>query len=155
MCKPLSDTQEAPLAWLGEIKRWERDIDALALAMSALALGWAAHVENQQQLSSKSLQMYDAALRQLRKDFTNYSPLQSLVVTTVFVVFELCQFGSKGNPGWLTHMKGIAAFLQELGPEKVSSDPYLKVYCFCRVVFVSFTRNLVLTFGDEGSNHPF
>ncbi|KAI0516884.1 hypothetical protein F5B22DRAFT_136210 [Xylaria bambusicola] len=136
ICKPLSESQEAPLAWLGEIKEWERDIDALPLAMSALALGWAGHIDNQQQLASKGLQLYNAALQQLRKDMSTYSPLQSLVVTTIFVVFELCQFGSKGNPGWLTHMKGIAAFLQELGPDKVSSDPYLKVYSFCRVIFI-------------------
>ncbi|KAI1364013.1 hypothetical protein F5Y08DRAFT_308058 [Xylaria arbuscula] len=158
LCKPLSATQEAPLAWLGEIKDWMRDIDALPLAMSALALGWAGHVDNQQQLASKGLQLYDAALCQLRKDMKNYSPLQSLVVTTVFVVFELCQFGSKGNPGWLTHMKGVAAFLQELGPEKVSSDPYLKVYSFCRVVFIMqglTRRRAVCASSDLWKHGPF
>ncbi|KAI0433154.1 hypothetical protein F5Y09DRAFT_98469 [Xylaria sp. FL1042] len=136
ICMPRAETQEAPLAWLNEIQERERDIDALPLAMSALALGWAAHVNNQPQLAGKSLQLYNAAIRQLRNDLSAYSPLQSLVVTTVFVAFELCQFGSKGNPGWLTHMKGIAAFLRELGPEKVSDDPYLKIYSFCRVVFI-------------------
>ncbi|KAI1424174.1 hypothetical protein F5Y12DRAFT_464616 [Xylaria sp. FL1777] len=135
-CMPPSETQEAPLAWLGEIKERERDIDALPLAMSALALGWAGHVNSQPPLVSKGLQLYNAAIRQLRSDMRTYSPLQSLVVTTVFVAFELCQFGSKGNPGWLTHMQGVAAFLQELGPEKVSVDPYLKIYSFCRVVFI-------------------
>ncbi|TGJ86320.1 hypothetical protein E0Z10_g2451 [Xylaria hypoxylon] len=133
---PPSETQEAPLAWLGEIQQRERDIDALPLAMSALALGWAGHVDNEPELANKGIQLYNAAIRQLRNDMSTYSPLQSLVVTTVFVAFELCQFGSKGNPGWLTHMKGIAAFLQELGPEKVSVDPYLKIYSFCRVVFI-------------------
>ncbi|KAI3339167.1 hypothetical protein F4824DRAFT_508537 [Ustulina deusta] len=136
ICMPRSENQEAPLAWLGEIKEREQDIDALPLAMSALALGWAGHVNNQPQLASKGLQLYNAALRQLRNDMTTYSPLQSLVVTAVFVVFELCQFGSTGNTGWLTHMQGIAAFLQELGPDKVSIDPYLKIYSFCRVIFI-------------------
>ncbi|KAJ3572584.1 hypothetical protein NPX13_g4999 [Xylaria arbuscula] len=142
LCKPLSATQEAPLAWLGEIKDWMRDIDALPLAMSALALGWAGHVDNQQQLASKGLQLYDAALRQLRKDMKNYSPLQSLVVTTVFVVFEL----------W------VAALLQELGPEKVSSDPYLKVYSFCRVVFIMQglnRRRAVCASSDLWKHGPF
>ncbi|GAW13423.1 hypothetical protein ANO14919_028080 [Xylariales sp. No.14919] len=135
-CLPPSESQEAPLAWLGEIKKREQYIDALPLAMSALALGWAGHIDNQPQLVNKGIQLYNAAIRQLRDDYNTYSPLQSLVVTTVFVAFELCQFGSKGNPGWLTHMKGIAAFLQQLGPEKVSVDPYLKIYSFCRVVFI-------------------
>ncbi|KAK5625075.1 hypothetical protein RRF57_000791 [Xylaria bambusicola] len=158
VCKPLSESLEAPLAWLGEIKEWEKDIDALPLAMSALALGWAGQVDGQQQLASKGLQLYDAALRQLRKDMSTYPPLQSLVVTTVFVVFELCQFGSKGNPGWLTHMKGIAAFLQKLGPEKVSNDPYLKVYSFCRVVFIMQglnRRRAVCASSDLWKHGPF
>ncbi|KAF2965726.1 hypothetical protein GQX73_g7844 [Xylaria multiplex] len=133
-CLPPSESQEAPLAWLGEIQESERDIDALPLAMSALALGWAGHIDNEPQLVHKGLQLYNAAIRQLRNDINTYSPLQSLVVTTVFVAFELCQFGSKGNPGWLTHMKGIAAFLQKLGPERVSVGPYLKIYLFCRIM---------------------
>ncbi|KAI1305065.1 hypothetical protein F5Y03DRAFT_163210 [Xylaria venustula] len=137
VCMPRSETQEAPLAWLGEITERERDIDALPLAISAFALGWAGHVGSEPQLAGKGLQLYNAAIRQLRSDMGAYTPLQSLIVTTIFVAFELCQFGSKGNPGWLTHMKGIAAFLQELGPEKVSVDPYLKIYSFCRVVFIT------------------
>ncbi|KAI0099777.1 hypothetical protein GGR51DRAFT_535052 [Nemania sp. FL0031] len=136
LCLPLSEAQEAPLAWLGDIKEMGQDIDALPLAMSALALGWAGHVDNQSHLADKGLQLYNAAIRQLRDDMNTYSPLQSLIVTTIFVAFELCQFGSKGNTGWLAHMKGIAAFLQALGPEKVSTDPYLKIYSFCRVVFI-------------------
>ncbi|KAI0458809.1 hypothetical protein F5B21DRAFT_499877 [Xylaria acuta] len=136
LCHPLSETQEAPLAWLGEIQEMGQDIDALPLAMSALALGWAGQVNDQPRLADTGLQLYDAAIRQLRDDMSTYSPLQSLIVTTIFVAFELCQFGSKGNPGWLTHMKGIAAFLQALGPEKVSVDPYLKIFSFCRVVFI-------------------
>ncbi|KAI0973208.1 hypothetical protein F4678DRAFT_20831 [Xylaria arbuscula] len=137
VCMPRSETQEAPLAWLGEITERERDIDALPLAISAFALGWAGHVNSEPQLAGKGLQLYNAAIRQLRSDMGTYTPLQSLIVTTIFVAFELCQFGSKGNPGWLTHMKGIAAFLQELGPERVSVDPYLKIYSFCRVVFIT------------------
>ncbi|KAI1151932.1 hypothetical protein F4825DRAFT_421235 [Nemania diffusa] len=136
VCLPLSETQEAPLAWLGDIKEMGQDIDALPLAMSALALGWAGHVDNQPHLADKGLQLYNAAVRQLRGDMNTYSPLQSLIVTAIFVAFELCQFGSQGNPGWLTHMQGIAAFLQALGPERVSADPYLKIYSFCRVVFI-------------------
>lgn len=145
LCLPFSETQEAPLSWLVEIKQMEQDIDALPLAMSALALGWAGQVDsdgssvNRPQLAGKALQLYSAAVKQLRNDMGTgrYSPLQSLVVTTVFVAFELCQFGSRSNPGWLAHMQGIAAFLQALGPENVSADPYLKIYSFCRVVFVS------------------
>ncbi|KAJ2996090.1 hypothetical protein NUW58_g1084 [Xylaria curta] len=102
----------------------------------SLALGWAGQVNSQPRLAGTGLQLYNAAIRQLRTDMTTCSPLQSLIVTTIFVTFELCQFGSKGNPGWLTHMKGIAAFLQALGPEKVSTDPYLKIFSFCRVVFI-------------------
>ncbi|KAI8949146.1 hypothetical protein F4801DRAFT_421235 [Xylaria longipes] len=136
LCLPLSETQEAPLAWLGEIQEMGQDIDALPLAMSALALGWAGCVNDQPRLADTGLQLYNTAIQQLRNNMSTYSPLQSLVVTTIFVAFELCQFGSKGNPGWLTHMKGIAAFLQALGPEKVSMDPYLKIYSFCRVVFI-------------------
>ncbi|KAI1756225.1 hypothetical protein F4782DRAFT_537988 [Xylaria castorea] len=136
LCHPLSETQEAPLAWLGEIQEMGQDIDALPLAMSALALGWAGHVKDQPRLADTGLQLYNAAIRQLRDDMSTYSLEQSLIVTTIFVAFELCQFGSKGNPGWLTHMKGIAAFLQALGPEKVSIDPYLKIFSFCRVVFI-------------------
>ncbi|KAI0441311.1 hypothetical protein F4803DRAFT_523750 [Xylaria telfairii] len=137
LCLPLSETQEAPLAWLGEIQEMGQDVDALPLAMSALALGWAGHANDQPRLADTGLQLYNAAIRQLRDDMSTYSPLQSLVVTTIFVAFELCQFGSTGNPGWLTHMKGIAAFLQALGPEKVSMDPYLKIFSFCRVVFIT------------------
>ncbi|KAI1121852.1 hypothetical protein F5Y10DRAFT_92557 [Nemania abortiva] len=136
VCLPLSETQEAPLAWLGDIKEMGQDVDALPLAMSALALGWAGHVDKQSHLADKGLQLYNAAIRQLRDDMNTYSPFQSLIVTAIFVAFELCQFGSKENPGWLTHMRGIAAFLQALGPEKVSTDPYLKIYSFCRVVFI-------------------
>ncbi|RWA06460.1 hypothetical protein EKO27_g8641 [Xylaria grammica] len=94
-CLPPSESQEAPLAWLGEIKKREQYIDALPLAMSALALGWAGHIDNEPQLVNKGIQLYNAAIRQLRDDYNTYSPLQSLVVTTVFVAFELCQFGSK------------------------------------------------------------
>lgn len=143
LCLPLSENQEAPLAWLGEIQEMGQDVDALPLAMSALALGWAGHANDQPQLAGTGLQLYNAAIRQLRDDMGTYSPLQSFVVTTIFVAFELCQFGSTGNPGWLTHMKGIAAFLQALGPEKVSMDPYLKIFSFCRIIFVSINRTLI------------
>ncbi|KAI1744922.1 hypothetical protein F4680DRAFT_170275 [Xylaria scruposa] len=158
LCHPLSETQEAPLAWLGEIQEMGQDIDALPLAMSALALGWAGHVNDQPRLADTGLQLYNAAIRQLRDDISTYSPAQSLIVTTIFVVFELCQFGSKGNPGWLTHMKGIAAFLQALGPEKVSIDPYLKIFSFCRVVFImqGLTRRRSVCAGSHMWMHgPF
>lgn len=143
-CLPLSAAQEAPLSWLGEIRDMGRDIDALPLAVSALALGWAGRVDGRPQLADKGLQLYSAAVRQLRSDMRTCSLLQSLVVTAIFVAFELCQFGSKGNPGRLAHMQGIAAFLQALGPESVSVGPYLKIYSFCRVVFVSTRRNRVV-----------
>ncbi|KAI0409110.1 hypothetical protein F4802DRAFT_604414 [Xylaria palmicola] len=137
LCVPPSAAQEAPLAWLGEVGEAMRgDVDALPLALSALALGWAGRVREQPPLADTSLRLYDAAVRQLRGDMGAYSPRQSLVVTAVFVAFELCQFGSRGNPGWLTHMQGVAAFLQALGPANVSTDPYLKIYAFCRVVFI-------------------
>ncbi|KAI1112854.1 hypothetical protein F5Y14DRAFT_238859 [Nemania sp. NC0429] len=135
-CLPHSESQEAPLSWLGEIKDMGQNIDALPLAMSALALGWAGRVDREPQLADKGLQLYSAAVRQLRSDMRTCSLLQSLAVTAIFVAFELCQFGSKGNPGRLAHMQGIAAFLQALGPESVSDGPYLKIYSFCRVVFI-------------------
>lgn len=137
-CLPVSEAEEAPLAWLGEIgegKGWQH-IDALPLAVSALALGWAGTVGEQPGLADRGLQLYSAAVRQLRTDMRTCSPLQSLAVTAIFVSFELCQFGGGRNPGWLAHMQGVAAFLQALGPEKVSVDPYLKIFTFCRVVFV-------------------
>ncbi|KAI0206626.1 hypothetical protein F4808DRAFT_1072 [Astrocystis sublimbata] len=137
-CAPQSDAQEAPLAWLQEIQEMEmgQAIDAMPLAMSALALGWAGCVNEQPPLADAGLQLYNAAIRQLRGDMDTQTPLQSLVVTAIFVAFELCHFGSESDSGWSTHMKGVAAFLQALGPEKVSRGPYLKVYSFCRVVFI-------------------
>ncbi|KAI1811619.1 hypothetical protein GGS20DRAFT_562200 [Poronia punctata] len=134
-CVPPAATQEAPLAWVASLVSMRKDVDALPLAMSALAFGWAGHVDAQPQLVDKGLQLYNAAVQQLRLDLGACSPLQVLAATALFVVFELCEFGSKGNPGWLTHMQGIAAVLLSLGPEKVSMPPYVQIYSFCRVIF--------------------
>jgi hypothetical protein len=137
ICLPRSATQEAPLAWMGSLVSIKKDVDALPLAMSALAFGWAGHVNSQPQLVDKGLQLYNAAIQQLRNDLNTCSPLQIFATTAIFVAFELCEFGSKDNPGWQTHMQGIAALLQLLGPEMVSTDPFLQIYSFCRSIFVS------------------
>ncbi|GAP85056.2 putative fungal transcriptional regulatory protein [Rosellinia necatrix] len=144
------EEEEAPLAWLGDVGRaaagGRGGIDALPLATAALALGWAGHGGGQSRLADDGVRLYHAALRQLRRDLRTCPPRQALAVTAVFVAFELCQFGSGGaggaggaggdSSGWLAHMKGVAAFLQALGPEGVSADPYLKIFSFCRVVFI-------------------
>jgi hypothetical protein len=136
-CLPPEATQEAPLGWVASLVPMKKDVDALPLAMSALAFGWAGHVNAQPQLVDKALQLYNAAIQQLRHDLTTCSPLQMLAATALFVIFELCEFGSKFNPGWQTHMQGISAVLLSLGPEKVSEPPYVQIYSFCRVIFVS------------------
>ncbi|KAI0148584.1 hypothetical protein GGR57DRAFT_235762 [Xylariaceae sp. FL1272] len=137
ICHPFGSTQEAPLAWMKSLVPMKKDVDALPLAMSALAFGWAGHVHSQPQLVDKGLQLYNAAVQQLRNDFNACSPLQMLAATAIFVEFELCEFGSKGNSGWQTHMQGIAALLQSLGPEKVSKEPFQQIYSFCRMVFIT------------------
>ncbi|KAI8631855.1 hypothetical protein F5Y19DRAFT_463038 [Xylariaceae sp. FL1651] len=136
ICLPVSATQEAPLAWVGSLVPMKKNVDALPLAISALAFGWAGHVNNQPQLVDKGLQLYNAAIQQLRNDLNASSPLQMLATTAIFVAFELCEFGSEDNPGWQTHMQGIAALLQSLGPEMVATDPFLQIYSFCRIVFI-------------------
>ncbi|KAI1260295.1 hypothetical protein F5Y18DRAFT_259597 [Xylariaceae sp. FL1019] len=137
ICNPSCSTQEAPLAWMRSLVPMKKDVDALPLAMSALAFGWAGHVHSQPQLVDKALQLYNAAVQQLRSDIHACSPLQMLAATAIFVEFELCEFGSKGNSGWQTHMQGIAALLQSLGPEKVSKEPFLQIFSFCRMVFIT------------------
>ncbi|KAI1171615.1 hypothetical protein F4777DRAFT_582733 [Nemania sp. FL0916] len=179
LCLPLSQTQEPPLSWLREINSLHHNqyqnnsVDALPLAISALALSWAGRAADdnnhskkndstksksqsqpQPELAEKGLQLYNAAIHQLRTDMSRnkYTFLEALVVTTVCVVFEMSHFGvslsiveerdidsdkkKNNNTGWLTHMRGIAAFLQALGPEKVSDGPYVGIYSFCRAVFI-------------------
>ncbi|RYO73921.1 hypothetical protein DL766_005880 [Monosporascus sp. MC13-8B] len=77
-CLPLGATQEVPLSWLRTLVPMEKEIDALPLAMSALAIGWAVHADGEPQLIDKGLQLYNAAVRQLRKDIQGCSPLQMI-----------------------------------------------------------------------------
>ncbi|KAI1319975.1 hypothetical protein F5Y16DRAFT_92752 [Xylariaceae sp. FL0255] len=142
ICVPPSSTttQETPLAWIQSLVPMKKEVDALPLAMSALAFGWAGHVHNQPQLVDKGLQLYNAAVQQLRADLDTCSPVQMLAVTALFIEFELCEFGSRGNPGWQTHMRGIAALLRAFGPDMVSTQPFLQIYSFCRMIFI--TRGL-------------
>ncbi|KAI5920531.1 hypothetical protein F4810DRAFT_410118 [Camillea tinctor] len=135
-CLPPSASQEVPLCWIRSLVSMEKDVDALPLAMSALAFGWAGRVDGRPQLVDKGLQLYSAAVRQLRCDIRVRSPLQVLATTAIFTFYELCEFGSEANPGWLYHMAGIAAVLQALGPEMVAVDPYLQVFSFCRMIFI-------------------
>ncbi|KAI1496436.1 hypothetical protein F5X99DRAFT_400479 [Biscogniauxia marginata] len=135
-CLHLSASQEVPLSWIRSLVPMEKDVDALPLAMSALAFGWAGHVDGRPQLVDKGLQLYNAAVKQLRSDIHARSPLQVLATTAIFTFYELCDFGSEQNPGWLYHLAGIAAVLQALGPEMVSVEPYLQVFSFCRMIFI-------------------
>ncbi|RYP35737.1 hypothetical protein DL767_003682 [Monosporascus sp. MG133] len=134
-CLPLGATQEVPLSWLRSLVSMEKEIDALPLAMSALAIGWAGHADGEPQLIDKGLQLYNAAVRQLRVDIQGHSPLQVLATTVIFTVYELFEFGSESSHGWLCHVSGIAATLRILGPEMVANEPYLQIYSFVRMVF--------------------
>ncbi|KAI0397586.1 hypothetical protein F5Y17DRAFT_349423 [Xylariaceae sp. FL0594] len=127
--------ERSPLGWVASLVSMKKDVDALPLAMSALAFGWAGHINSQPQLVHKGLQLYNAAIRQLRQEFNTCSPLQMLGTTALFVTFELCEFGSKRNPGWQTHLLGMAAVIKSLGPKRVSVPPYLQMFAFCRVIF--------------------
>ncbi|KAI1636100.1 hypothetical protein F4809DRAFT_610705 [Biscogniauxia mediterranea] len=135
-CLPLSASQEVPLSWIRSLVSVEKDVDALPLAMSALAFGWAGHVDGHPQLVGKGLQLYSAAVRQLRSEIHVHSPLQILATTAIFTFYELCEFGSEANRGWTYHLAGIAASLLALGPEMVSTEPYLQVFSFCRMIFI-------------------
>ncbi|KAI0595932.1 hypothetical protein F4775DRAFT_566622 [Biscogniauxia sp. FL1348] len=135
-CLPLSASQEVPLSWIRNLVSVEKEVDALPLAMSALAFGWAGHVDGRPQLVDKGLQLYSAAVRQLRSEIHVHSPLQVLATTAIFTFYELCEFGCETNPGWIYHMAGIAASLVALGPEMVSTEPYLQVFSFCRMIFI-------------------
>ncbi|RYP74000.1 hypothetical protein DL771_003311 [Monosporascus sp. 5C6A] len=135
-CLPLGATQEVPLSWLRSLMPMEKEIDALPLAMSALAIGWAGHADGEPQLIAKGLQLYNAAVRQLRDDIQGHSQLQVLATTVIFTVYELFEFGSGSSHGWLCHVSGIAATLHILGPDMVANEPYLQIYSFVRMIFM-------------------
>lgn len=137
-CVPAGATQEVPLSWLRALMPMEKEIDALPLAMSALAVGWAGHADGEPQLIDKGLQLYSAAVRQLRADIpvARTAPLQVLATTALFTLYELCEFGSESSRGWLCHMSGLASTLRLLGPEMVAAEPYLQIYSFIRTIYV-------------------
>ncbi len=135
-CLPLAATQEVPLSWLRGLIPMEKEIDALPLAMSALAIGWAGHTDSEPQLIDKGLQLYNAAVRQLRDDVQGHAPLQVLATTVICTMYELFEFGSEYSHGWLCHMSGIAATLRLLGPEMLAHEPYLQIFSFIRMIYV-------------------
>ncbi|KAK7757443.1 hypothetical protein SLS62_000458 [Diatrype stigma] len=134
-CLPLGATQEVPLSWLRSLMPMKKEIDALPLAMSALAIGWAGHTNGEPQLIDKGLQLYNAAVRQLRGDIQGRSPLQVLATTVIFTIYELFEFGSEQSHGWLCHVSGIAATLRMLGPSRVANEPYLQIFNFVRMIY--------------------
>lgn len=147
-CLPLGATQEVPLSWLRSLMPMKKEIDALPLAMSALAIGWAGHTNGEPQLIDKGLQLYNAAVRQLRDDIQGRSPLQVLATTVIFTIYELFEFGSEQSHGWLCHVSGIAATLRLLGPSRVASEPYLQIFNFVRMIYVGLSGHV---FFGEGS----
>ncbi|KAI1076029.1 hypothetical protein F5B20DRAFT_573135 [Whalleya microplaca] len=135
-CLPLSSSQEVPLSWLRNVVSMDKEVDSLPLAMAALAVGWAGHVDSNPELIDKGLQLYNAAVIQLRVEVQDRSPLQVLATSVICTVYELFEFGSEAGCGWLCHMAGIAATLRAIGPEKIATEPYLQIYGFCRIIYV-------------------
>ena len=133
---PTEATQEVPLSWLRALMPMDKEVDALPLAMSALAIGWAGHADGEPRLVDKGLQLYNAAVCQLRTDIQSHAPLQVLATTAIFTLYELFEFGSESSHGWLCHMSGIASNLRLLGPEMVAGEPYLQIYSFIRMIYV-------------------
>lgn len=135
-CLPLGATQEVPLSWLRTLMPMKKEIDSLPLAMSALAIGWAGHTKGEPQLIDKGLQLYNAAVGQLRGDIQGRAPLQVLATTVIFTIYELFEFGSEQSHGWLCHVSGIAATLYMLGPEMIANEPYRQIFSFIRMIYV-------------------
>lgn len=171
-CLPSSASQHVPLAWLRSLLPMHKDVDALPLAISAVAFGWAGRVLNHGggggDLVAKSLQLYNAAVHQLRTTTTApegrqmtmktttaggvvWLPLQQVLATTaVLVLYELYEFGSESSPGWLCHVAGMAVTLRELGPEMVAFNPYRDIFSFCRMLFVSNCSPSISRWQSEG-----
>jgi hypothetical protein len=135
-CLPTSASYEVPLMWIRTLVSTEKEINALPLAMSALAVGWAGHTGNEPQLVSKGLQLYTTALGQLKHELAARSQLQVLATTAIFTLYELFEFGPANSRGWLYHVSALSGTLRNLGPDAVSREPYLQIFSFCRTIYV-------------------
>lgn len=113
-----------------------QDIHALSLAMCALGLGWNGHIENDSDRVACGLQLYSAAVGELRKNLTSSSVLHNLSTMSLLALYELCEFGSEVSRGWITHLYGIGNIFQTLGPMAVAKSPYWEHYSFYRIIEV-------------------
>lgn len=132
-----SPSQEVPLEWLLTVTSTTNDHRALAMAMSALGMGWAGHSDGQSTIIGNGLEHYVAAVGALRKDVSHSSPLQVLSTISLLTLYELYEFGSEFSRGWITHLNGAKKIIKLLGPTAISNPPYLQLFSFYRTIEVS------------------
>lgn len=134
---PAGSRRRCIFAWLQELIAWKEESDVTRLALTALATGWAGRVDARPDLVDKGLQMYGAAADRLCREIPRCRPPLILATTGVFIVYELFEFGAHDNAGWSYHMAGAAASARAAASLDISAPPFLHVFDFCRLIFVS------------------
>lgn len=130
-------SQEMPLQWLQSMDPSHNEPRALSLAISALASGWAGHVNDHPKCIEKGLKSYVAAVGELRKDISHTSAEQAISTISLLTLYELYEFGSEFSLGWMTHLKGMGRLFVALGPSAVSKTPLNQIFSFYRIIEVS------------------
>ncbi|KAH7029095.1 uncharacterized protein B0I36DRAFT_363684 [Microdochium trichocladiopsis] len=133
-CLPSHATTEVPLRWLRTLMSVNKDIDALPLAMSALAVSWAGHVRGNDNLVNQGLQIYSFASSKLRAEHPYPGQTQFLATTVLLALYELFEFGDESNKGWICHAAGITTALRTLKPEGVTEPLCLEIFLFVRTI---------------------
>jgi hypothetical protein len=95
---------------------------ALTLAVSALGMEWAGHIDDRTKCIENGLENYVAAVGELRKDISHTSAEQIISTVSLLILYELYEFGSEFSRGWITHLDGIKRILEALGPTAVAKD---------------------------------
>jgi hypothetical protein len=131
-----SPSQEVPLEWLLTVISTPHEHRPLAMAMSALGMGWAGHINDQTTIIGNGLEHYVAAVGALRQDVSGSSVLQVLSTILLLTLYELYEFGSEFSRGWITHLNGAKKVFKLLGPSAIANAPYLQLFSFYRIIEV-------------------
>lgn len=137
-CLPSTTSgHEVPLRWLDSVTFVSHEPRALELAVLALGLGWAGHVDDHTNCIESGLENYVAAVGELRKDISQASPEQIVLTISLLTLYELYEFGSEFSRGWITHLDGMKKIFITLGPASVAKGPLIELFSFYRILEVS------------------
>ena len=135
-CLPSPETP-CSLSWIRDIlPQTNNEDDSVFLALLSVATGWIGRFKKRDDLMQKALQMYTVGVSRFRHQVSKYQPCDALTITTLYIIFELFQFGSENNDAWKYHLAGASGALKAAGTKALPFDPFIHVYLFCRSIFV-------------------